>query len=81
MNREYWTNRISEASTRRNYQGLPGFERDAAKMFFTRELKGHIPTWIIGPRIKASKAETFQELQAAMDQVFSAWDAKMEQFK
>lgn len=79
MELNYWMNRINEASARRNYSALPkDFERDAVRMFYTREIKNMIPNWVVGPRIKASKAETFQELRSAIIAVCEAYQAKME---
>ena len=79
MERTYWLSRIDEVSCRRNYKSLPGdFERDAVRSFYARELKNMIPGWIVGPRIKASKAETFQELRSVIIAVCDAYQAKLE---
>ena len=79
MELNYWMNRINEASIKRNYSALPkDFERDAVRFFYAREIKNMIPSWIVGPRIKASKAETFQELGDAIAAVCASYQSKME---
>ena len=58
---------VAKAKARRNWKALPpSFEQDAVKFAYQR-IKDHFcPHREIRQRIKASKAITFEELEAAI---------------
>jgi hypothetical protein len=44
-------------------------------------VKGHVPNWIIAPRIRAAKAETFDDLRQAVRDCGDAYERKMAQVR
>lgn len=56
--------------------GHPTAEYCAVKRAWSL-FKDHIPNWIIAPRIRASKAETFADLRTAIQDCLDAYERKM----
>lgn len=61
--------RVQEEAHRRNWKSLPdGMELAAVRAFYDKEIKSHLgaSSGVVGGRVAASKATTFEELEAAL---------------
>jgi len=67
---QYIHNRVATAAMRRNWSELPtDFERDAVRHCYKNHVGVLLDRRDIAARIKASKAQTFEELTAAVDSI------------